>query len=79
MNTKTEERTEAKAENLSVEESFARLDGMIGKLSNKETPLDEAFETYREGMELVRTLREQIDLVEAKVKVLKDEGGTDDF
>ena len=71
---------EAQAEkNLSVEEAFEKLDGMIGTLSDRDTPLEKAFETYEEAVKLLRTCSASIDLVEKKVMMLNEEGGLDEL
>ncbi len=64
---------------LSVEEAFEKLDGMIGVLSDRDTPLEKAFETYREAVKLLKTCSGQIDLVEKKVMALNEEGGMDEL
>lgn len=63
----------------SLEEAFDRLDQMIDKLSDRETPLEETFETYRAGMELLKKCEQQIDMIEKKVMVLNEEGGMDEL
>ena len=64
---------------ISLEETFALLEQMIEKLSDKDTPLEEAFETYRKGMQIVKEAQNEIDLVEKQVMILNEEGGNDEF
>ncbi len=64
---------------LNLEESFEKLEGMIELLSDRETPLEQAFLTYQQGMKLVKECQEQIDLVEKQVLVLDGEGEADAF
>ena len=64
---------------LSVEEAFERLDGMIEVLSDRDTPLEKAFDTYQEAVKLLKTCSGQIDLVEKKVMMLNEEGGLDEL
>ena len=69
----------AEEKELSLEESFARLDEMIETLQNQDTPLEEAFRVYQEGMALVKSCAGKIDLVEKKVMVLSEEGEMDEL
>ena len=64
---------------LNLEESFEKLEGMIELLSDRETPREQAFLTYQQGMKLVKECQEQIDLVEKQVLVLDGEGEADAF
>ncbi len=66
-------------EELTIEETFAKLDETIEKLQDKETSLEDALKSYQEGMALARLCSEKIDLVEKQVMVLNEEGGLDEF
>lgn len=41
---------EAKKEEKSIEDTFGELDLLARKLEDKETPLEESFRLYRQGM-----------------------------
>lgn len=62
-----------------LEEMFACLDGLIEGLESREISLEDSFEKYKQGMELLKACNETIDTVEKKVLVLKDNGETDEF
>jgi len=79
MDQKMTERPQESEEKFSLEEAFERLDDMIEKLSDRETPLEETFQTYRAGMELLKKCEAQVDLIEKKVMVLNEEGGMDEL
>ena len=49
--------TEAKKEEKSIEDTFGELDLLARKLEDKETPLEESFRLYRQGMELLKNLK----------------------
>ena len=66
-------------EAFSLEEAMKELDGMLEKLSDRETPLEETFLTYKAGMELLKKCEDQVDLIEKKVMVLNEEGGMDEL
>ena len=66
-------------ESFSLEKALEQLDGMIEKLSDREVPLEETFETYKAGMELLKKCEAQVDLIEKKVMVLNEEGDMDEL
>ena len=66
-------------EELTLEESFAKLEEMLEKLEDRELPLEESFQLYQKGMELLKACNEKIDLVEKKILVMNVDGGLDEF
>jgi len=56
----------------SLEENFSRLEEIIEKLEQEDISLEEAFRSYSNGMEILKTCNEQIDRVEKKVLVLSE-------
>ena len=59
--------------------SFAKLEEMLEKLEDRELPLEESFQLYQKGMELLKACNEKIDLVEKKILVMNGDGGLDEF
>lgn len=53
--------------NLSLEDTFSQIEEVFKKLQNGEISLEESFEVYKEGMEMLEHAREVIDTVEKKV------------
>lgn len=68
-----------KAEQLTLEEAFERLEQTIGKMEDPQMSLADSFESYKAGIELVKYCNEQIDRIEKEVQVLAAEGETDEF
>lgn len=64
---------------MTIEESFARLEGMVKALDSDEITLEESFKLYEEGMKLIKDVNGRIDLVEKKIRILESQGGTEDF
>ncbi|MCD2492620.1 exodeoxyribonuclease VII small subunit [Lacrimispora sp. NSJ-141] len=62
------------AETLSIEQTFERLDDIIGRLEGEELSMEESFAAYAEGLALVKKCRGSIDEVEKKVLVLEESG-----
>jgi len=62
-----------------LEQKFEKLEELIETMSDEEISLEEAFDAYSRGMELLRQCSEQIDLVEKKVLVLSSQGETEEL
>lgn len=75
------ERTEIQEEEtqMTLEEAFQRLDEIMEALENRETSLEDSFQIYQKGMELIRQCSQKLDLVEKKVLVMDEEGGVSEF
>ena len=69
--------SEKEKENL--EEMFKDLEELIGKMENEEITLEQTFDLYNNGMELLKKCNLSIDEVEKKVLVLDENGETDEF
>lgn len=68
-----------KKQELTLEESFARLDGLVEKLEDRDVPLEESFRIYKEGMDLLKNCREKIDMVEKKMQQIGADGELEDY
>lgn len=55
-----------------LEERFARLEEIAGKLESGDLPLEESFREYEKGMELLKQCSADIDLVEKKMITLQN-------
>ena len=69
--------SEKKKENL--EEMFKDFEELIVKMENEEITLEQTFDLYNNGMELLKKCNLSIDEVEKKVLVLDENGETDEF
>ena len=59
---------------LSIEETFVRLEEVLKKLQEGECSLEDSFRYYEEGMKLVKSCHDKIDRVEKQIQVLGGEG-----
>lgn len=66
-------------EECTLQEIFASLDQVIEKMEEGEISLEESFQCYHKGMELLKTCNEKIDKVEKKVLILDNEGEEHEF
>ncbi len=78
METKTQKNGES-TEQLTVEESFAKLDEMVKRLESEDVPLEESFRLYQEGMKLLKDVSGRIMTYEKKMQVLSGDGSMEDL
>ena len=55
------------AKEQTLEQTFERLEDLIGKLEQEDISLEESFKLYKEGMKLVSSCNDRIDKVEKEV------------
>ena len=78
MAKKKEEKTE-KEQVLSLEETFAQIEEVIGRLEAEDITLEQSFAEYNRGMALLAQCNETLDRVEKKVFKINEDGGLDEF
>lgn len=64
---------------MSVEEAFAQLDKIVERLEGEEISLEESFQVYQKGMELLKYCSGKIDTVEKKMMKLNENGELSEF
>ena len=64
---------------LTLEENMELLKSVLQDLESGSHTLDESFSLYEKGVVLVRQANAQIDLVEKKIQVLKEDGSYGDL
>ena len=74
-----EERARTEEEEMTLEEAFVRLDGMVERLETRGIPLEESFQIYKEGMELLKKCNDKIDTVEKKMIQVNKSGEYSEF
>ena len=67
------------AKEQTLEQTFERLEDLIGKLEQEDISLEESFKLYKEGMKLVKSCNDRIDKVEKEVLKLNENGVLDEF
>lgn len=58
----------------SLEEVFEELDEVVGKLEDSAVSLEDSFQLYHKGMELLKVCNDKIDKVEKKMLILDENG-----
>ena len=56
-----------------IEENFKELDELLEKMQDEDVSLDESFEMYKKGIEIVKDSNDQIDKIEKQIEVLEEE------
>lgn len=62
-----------------LQEIFAQLDEVIAGMGQEEVSLEETFELYHKGMDMLKLCNERIDKVEKKMLLLDNEGEEHEF
>jgi len=66
-------------EQQTLEGAFAQLEEVIGRLESEDISLEDSFQAYSEGMELLRFCNASIDKIEKKVLKMNENGELDEF
>ena len=64
---------------LNLEENLQKLDDLLEKMDGDDLSLEDSFAVYEEGMKILKEANEQLEVVEKKVQVLKEDGTLEDF
>lgn len=63
----------------SLEELFGQLEDVISKMEEDEVSLEQSFDLYSRGMQLLKQCTKAIDEVEKKVLILDENGECHEF
>ena len=66
-------------DNRTLQDIFAQLDEVIEGMEQEEVSLEETFELYHKGMDMLKLCSDKIDKVEKKIPLLDDEGEEHEF
>lgn len=66
------------AKTQTLEQSFEKLEQIIGNLENGDVSLEDSFKLYNEGMKLIQNCNQQLDKVKKKIVVLNQKEGDED-
>lgn len=73
------EKKEKSLEEQSLEEIFSDLEQTIKKMEEGEISLEESFQLYHQGMDMLKACNSKIDKVEKKLLLLDEEGEEHEF
>ena len=63
-----------KDEQMTLEEAFKELDRLASQLEDRNTSLEDSFNLYRQGMELLKYCNDRLDTVEKKMLEISEDG-----
>lgn len=66
-------------EEKSLEEIFQEMDEVIKAMENPDISLEESFQMYHQGIDMLKVCNDKIDKIEKKMLVLDDEGDAHEF
>ena len=66
-------------EEMNLEETFKKLQETVESLETDSISLEDSFTKYEEGMSLLKSCHDKIDMVEKKVRSLNEAGDLDEF
>lgn len=58
---------EEEKNNITIEDGFTQLNELLRLMENEDTGLEDSFDLYQKGVELVKMLNEKLDNVEGKL------------
>ena len=61
------------AKSPSLEDTFDKLEDILGQMENGELTMNESFKKYKEGIELVKKCSLMIDKVEKEMIIINDD------
>ena len=64
---------------LTLEETFAGLEEVIQKMERGEFSLEESFQLYHKGMDMLKSCNDKIDKIEKQMLILDEEGAAYEF
>ena len=73
------EEKKTEKEELTLEEGFQKLDELLERLEDREIFLEESFQAYKQGMELLKYCSGKIDTVEKKMLQMNEDGELSEF
>ena len=73
-----EKAKELDIDNLSLEEGFEKIEELMNEMTDSDIPLEESFEKYKLGMQLLKHCSDKIDKVEKQIQVLSAEDISED-
>ena len=64
---------------MTLEETFAGLEDVIKKMEQGDVSLEESFQLYHKGMDMLKSCNDKIDKIEKKMLILDEEGAAYEF
>lgn len=62
-----------------LEQLFEQLDNIVNNMEEENVSLEESFQLYHKGMDLLKECNDKIDTVEKKMMILDEDGEQHEF
>jgi len=66
-------------EEMNLEEIFEKLESTMKKMEEEDISLEESFQLYHQGIDMLKACNDKIDKVEKKMLLLDEEGEEHEF
>ena len=66
-------------EEMNLEEIFEKLESTMKKMEEEDISLEESFQLYHQGMDMLKACNDKIDKVEKNMLLLDEEGEEHEF
>ena len=73
------EKNEEMKQEETLDQTFGRLEELVGRMEAEDISLEESFALYHKGMDLLKSCNDKIDKIEKKMLILDEEGETPEF
>ena len=74
MAVKKDKNTENNESKMTLEEAFKALDDLIELMSDEKITLEDSFNDYKKGLELIRQCNDSIGKIEGELQILEEDG-----
>lgn len=64
---------------ITIEENFEKIEQIISRMEKEEVSLEQSFELYHQGLQLVKECNDKIDMVEKQIKLVEDADNRGEF
>ena len=71
--------SKVKEKQQTLQDIFVQLEEVVVKMEQEEVSLEESFELYHKGMDMLKMCNDKIDKVEKKMLLLDNEGEEHEF
>ncbi len=71
--------SKVKKKQQTLQDIFVQLEEVVVKMEQEEVSLEESFELYHKGMDMLKLCNDKIDKVEKKILLLDNEGEEHEF
>ena len=65
---------QTETDEISIEQAFEQLDKMMEQLESRDISLEDSFQVYKQGMDLLKYCHGKIDMVEKKMLQVNEDG-----